>query len=243
MDLEDKSVTSDKDYLEIAFEGSTTVSTVGGGDPDAAYPANPGPGFDSGSVTITHNLGSIPIVRLFYDPLKNGVWYNTLGFENPVSAGATWNEPAMFPVITTSTVKFVLGSDSGAQTDIPIFYRIYDLGDKTLTSDERVDKIFLKDSTVGTVDASAGAGDPGTLRLIIPHGKSDWPLWTLQFSENTVTWYQEGTRIAGNALGGGAYNYTHAYGSADSTNFYVTLVNGYNTEKTIYVRYVLEYRE
>src|SRR5688572_24856645 len=125
------SVTSDNDYLKIHDDDEITIDTVGGGDADADLIAT-----HSGSATITHNLGIVPMVRLFFDPQKDGVWHD--------SAADGANIPWLTRSVTTTTMKPIINS-LGAETDIPVFYRMYDLGDESVTSDERIDKIFAKE--------------------------------------------------------------------------------------------------
>jgi len=240
MSLFDLSVTSDKDYLEIFADGSTTVSTVGGGDPDAASPANPNSGLTSGSTTITHNLSSVPLVRVFYDPLKNGVWYSTLGYYSNGFA-VLINDPHLMIIVTTTILKLVIISDS-SKTNIPVFYRIYTLGTKAVTSDTRIDKIFDQGVDSATLGAAATPLDLTEHTTTVPHGSASTPIWSLEFSEDNSNWYSEGTDIVGGYVGG-AFYYTSCYGYIDGTNFYIRYQSNYNTSKTLYVRYTLEYRQ
>src|SRR5688572_32959683 len=78
------SVTSDRDYLEIVKNNNTLVSaTSHNGDADGVYPQTVSPTGNSatdyqGSTTITHSIGSIPLVRAFCDSDKNGRLYSTI---------------------------------------------------------------------------------------------------------------------------------------------------------------------
>ncbi len=233
------SVTSDKDYLKIFDDGPITVSTVGGGDADADLLA-----VESGSETITHNIEDVPMVRAFYDPEDNGMWYDSpADGDNFATCWLTLSS-------TTTTTKLIINS-LDPQTDIPVFYRIYDLGDRSFTSDDRIDKIFRKDDDLSdTVDAAADSASPETTTITIPHGQGEVVNWTLQFSEDGSTWSNGGSRLNGapdttSGPPGGPYSfnfYTIAYGKCDDTNFYIVLRSNYDSEKTIFLRYALDYR-
>lgn len=235
MSLTKTSADSDRDYLKVYLDDTVNISTVGGGDPDMDFIAS-----EAGSVTITHNLGSLPIVRVFYDPEKNGVWYD--------SPADSLNEPWVTLSVTTTTVKIIVNSFV-PETNIPVYYRIYATSSESVSSDDRMDKIFKQESLNGTVAASAFVTAFNDTTLTLPHGQSEVPCWTLQFSEDGDTWRNGGSRIQGppdiaGGPPGGPYNYyaTTAFGYADSTNFYIRLRSNYATAKTTYVRYALDFR-
>lgn len=243
------SLTSDFDYLKIHDDGEILVSADDSTpDSDSQYPNDIDAPFGfAGFETINHNLGSVPLVRAFWDPVKNGRWWNTYSFP-----GGTKLDPWLKYIVTTSQLKLIMNTDSGsAKNNIPVFYRIYDLGSKAIDSDSRIDKVFLKDTNNGSVSAAASSLDVSQKILTIPHGAGQAPLWVLQFAESANgPWYGEGNEIIGpydtsSGPPGGPYArwyWTRAFGSVDSTNFYVYLQSNYASSKTIYVRFALDYR-
>jgi hypothetical protein len=246
MSLSDVSITSDKDYLKIFQDGQVLISANGTPDADSTYPADPNaPTGFAGSQTITHNLGTVPLVRAYWDKDKNGRWYNALAYVSGVPF-----DPRLKIIVTTSTLKLIMGTDGGAKTNIPVFYRIYDFGSKSMDSDRRIDKIFLVDDASGVVSAAAVSDIPNQTVITIPHGAGEAPLFTIEFSENQSDWYSEGSQIVGgfdtsSGPPGGPYAYyyyTTASASVDATNLYLTLESNYATSKTIYVRFALDYR-
>lgn len=246
------SLTSDRDYLKILDDGQILVNANGTPDADSTFPYDMDAPFGyAGFQEITHNLGSIPLVRAFYDPLKNGKWYSVFGYKDgggfPVKI-----EPWLKYIVTTTTLKLIMNTDGSADTNLPVFYRIYDLGEKSADSDSRIDKIFLKDSSSGSVAGSASSLDQAETILTIPHGAGEAPLWSLQFAESASgPWYGEGNQIigpydTGSGPPGGPYAryyYTQAFGAADDTNFYAYLQSNYSSAKTVYVRFALDYRQ
>lgn len=248
MALTDVSVTSDKDYLEISEDGAITISADGTPDSDSSYPVDPFPpsGF-AGSTTVNHGLGTIPMVRAFWDAEKNGTWYSAFFFKNNIQI-----DPWLKVISTTSTVKLIMNTNSEDPIeDIPVYYRIYKFGDKAITSDERVDKIFLKDSTSAVLPASVSSLNFTYNTLTIPHGMSvEVPIWSLEFSVDNENWYAEGTKIVGDfdtssgPPGGpyARYYVTIVTGYIDDTNFYIQLEGNNASNVTVYVRYSLDLR-
>lgn len=243
------SVTSDRDYLEIVTNGNTTVSATSiGGEPDGVYPYTVDYGSYSGSTTITHNLGSVPIVRGFFDSDKNGRIYNTIRWSSGPSYLADKAAPLLITQSTTTTTKLIINAQ-GTVTNVPVFYRIYRFGTEGFTSDSGIDKIFDKGSDLETVGAAASSSDPIESTNTIAHGQGEKIFWTLEFSLDQSNWYREGSILFGDpdtSTGppGGPYAnyyYVTAYGSSDATNFYITYVHNYATSKTIYTRYVWDY--
>lgn len=231
------SVTSDNDYLKISLDGNATISTVVGGDPDASPLA-----FESGSGTITHNLGTVPLVRAYADVAKNGVWHDS----DQDDTADTWLTTSS----TTTLTKLIINDVFDPRTDIPVFYRIYNLGSEAITSDERVDKIFYKEPGVAGSVIAGSTISPASTTITYSHGQGEVVNWTLQFSEDNITWYNGGQRIVGTPDTGSGppggpyarYFYTAAYGYCSSTTFTIVLRNAYTTAKTIYYRYALDYR-
>ena len=85
------SLTSDRDYLKIHRDGLVLIPANGTPDADATFPADQDAPFGyASSLTINHGLGSVPLVRAFYDPDATNMWYNTLAYPAslyPESAG------------------------------------------------------------------------------------------------------------------------------------------------------------
>lgn len=247
------SVTSDRDYLEIVANNNTLVSaTSHAGDADGVFPNTVSPTNDSvtdyaGSTTVTHSLGLVPMVRAFRDSDKNGRLYSTIRWTSGAyladSGGAT-----LLTLSTTTTTKLIITSGSSV-ADVPVYYRIYRFGTKGFTSDSSIDKIFTKGSGSKTMTAAADSDLPVTSTDTVAHGQGEKIFWSLEFSEDQTNWYKEGSLVFGapdTASGppGGPYArnyYFTAYGSTDATNFYITYVHNYTSQKTIYVRYVLDY--
>ena len=240
------SLDSDFDYLKVYLSGSTTISansalTSESQLPDTAYPSI---GL-SGSTTITHNLGYVPMVRVFWDPAKNGKWYNS--FADP---GGARLDPWVLIRVTSTDLKIIMNTDGGAKTNIPVKYKIYDNGDVAVTSDLPVDKIFQMGSSNGSVGPAASSVVASESTITIPHTGGEAPMFTLQFSLDQVNWYTSGSRIDGTydtASGppGGPYTrvfWVSAYGYVDSNNLYAVIQSNYTaTAKTIYIRYALDY--
>lgn len=249
MSLSDVSLTSDKSYLQIAFEASTTMDCNGVADSDSTFPSDVDEPFGfSNSFTVTHDFGYVPIVRVFWDAGKNGRWYSSRG---KIGNATDYIEPWIKILATATTVKFILNTDGTAQTNIPIFYRIYKLGSESTTTDERIDKIFKKESVSATVAASGISFSESTTTLALPHGQTaEVPIYTVQFSDDNSNWYSANSPIVGafdTASGppGGPYSqyfYTNVSASIDATNLYLVLRSNYPTTKTIYVRYTLDTR-
>lgn len=242
------SVTSDRDYLEIIADGYTTLSATASGDADAAFPANFLAEPNYGILTIDHNLGTVAMVRVFYDPDKNGTLYNTLKYTGGsyLAYGTTYLSTAN----RTTQTKIILNASS-AVTNIPIYYRVYSFDSiKSTTSDRKMDKIFLGDTGQATLGAAANSDTPTVTIQPIGHPYNEAVLNTLQFSEDAVTWYSAGNPLYGSAdtttgppVGPySRYFYTLATGYSDATTFYIRYEHNYATSKTIYVRYTLDLR-
>jgi len=244
----EKSVTTDRDYLRIVTDGSITLDASGTPDSDSGlYVEVPPTPTYANSTTITHGLSSTPLVRAYWDPLKNGVWWSS----NPYRINSAYNVPWLKTVCSSTTVKLIMNSDTTTKTAIPVYYRIYDLGtSSSITSDYKTDKIFAKSSTYGTTAAAASSFDSDykETTITIPHGQSEVPLFTIQHSVDQASWYSEASRIIGafdttTGPPGGPYaNYyfTTAFAYADSTNLYIVLQSNYPSIQTIYVRYILD---
>lgn len=239
------SITSDRDYLEILTDGDTTISTGGVSDTDAELFSSAFAGSAYGLATVTHGLGSVPLVRAYFDPAKNGTLYST-----PKLTGTSYqsfDDPWLTTVTTTTTTKLFINSNTSA-TSIPVYYRIYRFGTKSVTSDERIDKIFMSGSSSATLSAAANSNTPQHTVETIPHGQGEAVLSTLELSPDGVTWYGQPGYLNGgfdttSGPPGGPYVryfYIAAIGYADATNFYIWYEHNYATSKTIYVRYALD---
>lgn len=252
------SITSDRDYLELVSFGDTTINATSNPASDSdSHWLQTGHFIDGSSnygngQTITHSIGSVPIVRVWFDSDKNGRLYNTMRFRGGDAFGvdiAIEDAPHVISVSTTSTTKLLTLAKSST-SNIPIHYRIYRFGTKGVTSDEQIDKIFDSGSHNRTISAAADSSIPTAATTTIAHGQGEQILWKLQFSNNGTTWYDEGTPIYGAAdtssgpPGGPYARYYNeiAYGSADSTNFYITYIHNYPSSRTIYTRWVWEYK-
>lgn len=247
------SLTSDRDYLKIHDDGQLLISTSGAAESDATFPVDAFAATLSGSQTINHGLGTAPLVRTFWDPNKNGQWWAAHAFPDPSLGLFPFFEvdPFLIPIITSQDLKLIIGTNGSAVTDIPVFYRIYDLGNVAITSDSRIDKIFAKEpGQTATAPAAPDSFDPTFKVITIPHPAGEAPIWTFQFSEDGSNWYNENGKIigppdTGSGPPGGPYSvyyYTRAFCYADSRNFYIILENNYASDKTIHYRYTLDYR-
>ncbi len=241
--LNQQSLTSDRDYLKIWQDSYITLNANGTPDADSTFPADPSAPFGfASSTTITHNLGYVPLVRAFWDPDKNGRWYGEK---------SSFKDPWLKVIATTTTVKLIMNTDGAAKTDIPVFYRIYDLGNQAVDSDSRIDKIFAKAVTSGVVGSSGSSFTVTEATVTIPHTAGERPLYTVQFSEDQINWYAAGTQIVGpfdtgSGPPGGPYAryyFTSCYCYTDGNNLYVVLQNNYASSKTIYIRYELDYMQ
>lgn len=234
------SLTSDNDYLKLKFEGTTNISvtatSVSNDHPNAVY---------SAQSTINHSLGEVPFVRCWLDVNKNGQWHD--GNYDLVNGSNFW----VTSTSTTNSTNIILNSNASTTTDMPVYYKIYGNGDVGFTSDELYDKIFSK----GTSSTSlAAAGAPPALNftnstVTIPHGQGEVVLYYVEFSENGTDFYKAGSIIEGppdttSGPPGGPYAryyITTCKVRSDSTNVYITAYHNYNSVRTIYFRYALEY--
>lgn len=247
------SITSDRVYLPIVLKSGLTPALVSassiGGDADGIFPKTPAQGSYSGSVMLTHNIGSIPLVRAFYDSDKNGKIYCTPRYDTSAYLGYV-SAPQLLTLSTTTTTKLVINAFS-AVSNVPVYYKIYRFGTKGFTSDEEIDKIFHHGTNNLTVGAAASSNAPSLGTVTIPHGQGELIGWELEFSDDQTNWYKQGTPLFGVAdtssgpPGGpyARYFYKTAYGYADSTNFYINYVHNYSTSQTLYARFVQDYLE
>ena len=211
------SLSSESRYLSLRLDGTLSLAS-------------------GSSSVITHNYGSVALVRVFYQ--RGGRWYSSRADASP------WAEYSS----GTNSVTISCVAD-GTTGTLPIYYRIYVIEDNLVVNDTtRLDKIYRKESFTGAVGASGTSFTPVTATTTIPHGQGEEALWTLQFSLDNTNWYPEGTRIfgsfdTGSGPPGGPYSRYYlvsAYGSSDASNFYITLVNNHPSAKTVYVRYALD---
>jgi hypothetical protein len=80
--------------------------------------------------TLTHNLGSIPVFRAYYEPFGDGVVWPPMGTR---SAGETINPrntlvtgPGLFVYPTTTTIQFQLYYSANTLTGtFPLYYIVY----------------------------------------------------------------------------------------------------------------------
>lgn len=241
------SITSDFDYLKIISDGPLSITTGTPSDPDFQFPVDPLGGFGSGEqgyASVPHNLGAVPLVRAFIDPGANGLWYSSyaqIGFINI--------DPNLLTLADTTQVKFCVNS-SAHKAGIPVFYRLYRPGTTAFNSDDRIDKIFSKDSTSGLIGAAPDSADSVQGVITVPHNKNEPILWTMQFSQDGSNWYNDGNFIygppdTGSGPPGGPYAfyyYMRAYASGDDNNFYLRLEHNYPGARTFFLRWALDYR-
>lgn len=253
MSLLDSSVTSDKDYLKIHDDGLILVDANGVPGADASFPYEAFAATWSGFENVNHGLGTVPLVRAFWDPGKNGRWWASHAFPDFSLGLFPYQEvdPFLLLIANTTNLKLIMGTNIAPVTDIPVFYRIYDLGAKSIDSDSRIDKIFFKEPGGSlTVGAAASSFDPVFFVKPIAHTGGEAPIWTLQFSEDNVNWYNENSKIVGppdtgSGPPGGPYSryyYTTAYAYATATDFVIIGENNYGVARNIYYRYTLDYR-
>lgn len=248
------SITSDRVYLPIVLKTglkpALVSATIVSGDADGVIPQTIAQGSYSGSKTVLHNVGSIPLVRAFYDSDKNGKIYSTVRFDASGYLGYA-SAPQLLTLNTPTTTKLIINAFSSV-SDVPVYYKIYRFGTKGLTSDEEIDKIFGKGTNNNTVSAAVGSDVPVLATSTIPHNAGELIMWELEFAESsTGPWYKAGTPLFGAAdtasgpPGGpyARYFYKTAYGYADSTNFYINYVHNYASPQTIYTRFVQDYME
>lgn len=248
MNPSDVSITSDFDYLKIAQDNTILITTTTPSDSDFAFPTDPFEAFlgEQGVVPITHNLGSIPLVRAFIQS-TSGLWYSSYA-----SIGLTPIDPNLLSLVSTTTLKICVNANSH-QSNVPVFYRIYKPGTTALDSDDRIDKIFMKSDpsapTTVTIGAASDSSDPVQSLVPIAHHQGEDILWTLQFSDGSG-WYNDGSYVYGlpdtsSGPPGGPYAnyyYSRAYGEGDSNDFYIRFEHNYPTSVTLYARWSLDYR-
>lgn len=254
MSLFDKSITDEKDYLKI-FRDEHTIVTADDSSPPAEtqLPADPDSPFGYvGFRTITHNLGVVPMVRAFWDPYHTNTWYNARIWGHGEGLFGVITDPWLKIHVTTTQLKLWMYTEDVSQKYyVPVFYRIYKTSNQAVSTNDRIDKIFLKDSISESVAAESDHLTPGSSVVVIPHGQTDEvPIWTLQFSLNQDDWYPEGSEIIGTPYldsgpPGGPYSYfrkVRVAAKCDAEFFYIYFDNHYDTSKTIYVRYALDKR-
>jgi len=245
-----QSLTSDFDYLKIAKDDTITITTGTPSDSDFAFPTDPFGGFgfgEQGYATISHNLGSVPLVRAFIQSV-GGLWYSSYQ-----QIGFIQIDPNLLTLVSANDLKLCVNSGSH-QSNVPVFYRIYKLGTTAIDSDDRIDKIFLKSDPASPTSATLGpctfSSDNVQTVVPIPHNQNEDIIWTLEFSQDGNNWYNDGSFIyggpdTGSGPPGGPYAYYYycrAYGAADSNNFYIRFEHNYPTSITLYARWSLDYR-
>lgn len=233
-----KSLTSDNDYLKLKFEGSTNITVTAASDADdhlnAVY---------SKAYTINHNLGEVPFVRSWLDINKNGEWH--LGRYSYATSPNFWLTSSS----TTTSTKIILNSNASTTTNMPVYYKLYANGDNSFTSDELYDKIFAKGTNSTSLAASGSSGTYTSSTITIPHSAGETPLFHVEFSTDNTNFYPAGTVIEGppdtasGPPGGPYFSYynTQCDAYSNGTNLYIIPYHNYNSVRTIYVRYALEY--
>lgn len=254
MNPSDKSLTSDFDYLKILTDGTATITTTTISDPDFYFPTDPFGGFgfgEQGIAAVTHNLGSIPIVRAFIQ--VGSRWYSSY-YQTITTSGGFSSfhllDPNLLMMIDINQVKLCVNASSH-QSNIQVYYRVYRPGTAAVDSDDRIDKIFFKDATqTASLGAAPDSADPLSNEVAFAHGQGEDVLWTFQFSDDGQNWYDDGNFIygppdTGSGPPGGPYSnyyYMRAYASGDINNFYVRFEHNYPTTKLFHFRYALDYK-
>jgi hypothetical protein len=251
MPLSKASITSDFDYLKLVQDATLSITTTTPSDSDFASPYDPFGGFGSGEqgiVTVTHNLGFIPFVRAYIDSGNNGHWYGSYQQNGYIQI-----DPNLLTLVSTSTLKLCVNSSSH-KSSIPVYYRLYKPTGQAATSSDRIDKIFMKSDPAAPsqiiLSTCAISSDNVQGLVTIPHNQNEAICWTMQFSQDGVSWYNDADFIYGppdtnSGPPGGPYAYYYycrAYASGDSTNFYILFEHNYPSNKTIYARWALDYR-
>lgn len=99
-------------YLKLVAEGSATTAI-------ANSPATPV------EVTIYHNLGYIPSVRLWYDPETSKRWPFS-GVQYSDFLGAAHNNTVTgFAYVTTTQLVIQFYNGSGSSKNVTYWYRLY----------------------------------------------------------------------------------------------------------------------
>lgn len=106
---------SDFNYLKIALSGSTTnaIPTFAGSETD---------------ITIDHNLGYIPAVKVWFDPDMNRRFIAGNSLYQDVDGDSTdWTNGVVTGYIYLTTTQLVIGyaNLSGSSKDVTTYYRIY----------------------------------------------------------------------------------------------------------------------
>ena len=109
--------TSDKNYLKLAAFQPATMNK----------PSTPNAYFNyESSLTITHNLGYIPLVRAYYDYNNAGTIYPCTGQAGVRTAfGPSLDYWFYIDEITTTTVTFKAEDVSSRSGTFTIYYKIY----------------------------------------------------------------------------------------------------------------------
>ena len=246
MSQSDVSLTSDFDYLKIAQDATLSITTTTPSDPDFAFPVDPFGGFgfgEQGVTTITHGLGTVPLVRAFIKS-NSGLWYSSYA-----SIGFIPIDPNLLTLVDTSTLKLCVNSGSH-QSNVGVFYRIYKPGSLAIDSDDRIDKIFSKGSDAFVVTAAPDSADAVQLVKTYAHNQGEPIIWTMQFSADGTNWYNDGSFIygppdTGSGPPGGPYAYYYylrCYAEADDNTFYIRAEHNYPSTQAFYVRWSLDYR-
>jgi hypothetical protein len=257
MSLFDVSLTDEKDYLKIVKTDHTQADADDASpDSDSTFPNDPDAPFGfAGFRTIDHNLGYVPLVRGFWDPYHQNRWYSSriMNEDDPFGTGDPFGtDPWLKYIVTTSQVKLIMNTNGGsAKLYVPIFFRIYEIGEHAATSDRAIDKIFESNSSSSSITGVVDPLFPNYKVVTLPHTGTEPPIWTMQFSEDQTNWYGEGLMLKGppdltSGPPGGpyaTYYQTSAAMAVDADNVYIFLMNNYAGSKTIYFRYKLEERE
>lgn len=243
------SLTSDRDYLELVDKRDLTMSASGGSDSDFTTPGTIYEGFNYGVTTINHSVGAVPFVRAYYAPSGGNRYYSTLNY----NAGGYQSRanPWILTVASSTTVKVGLLSNT-TSNNIPVHVRIYRFKTNTsFTTDEEIDKIFETGSNSRTLSAAASGVAPASATNTIAHSGAADALATLEFSLDQITWYSGGSLAflgydTASGPPGGPYTriyYATALASSDDANIYIYYEHNSNASRTIYTRYVLDYKD
>lgn len=108
--------TGDKNYLKRSpLSGHTTIT-----GPNVAT----GWATFESSQTITHGLGYVPLVRVYYDPFNNGKLFTPVG-DRLVGGQPYSNNIGCIVRVNTTNLIIYLSASSSVGGSVPIYWVIY----------------------------------------------------------------------------------------------------------------------
>lgn len=114
MDVTKTIITSTRNFLKIYNTGSAT-KTIGTTS-----------GTPTSILLYTHNLGYIPRVKVWYEPVAGELWPLVINQYSNLDGGpGTTIYVYGYVKITTSAVYAVVHNDSGSSQNVPFKWRVY----------------------------------------------------------------------------------------------------------------------